>query len=80
MTTRPQSGNWFLSRLGVERRYWRVALLFVLPAFILLIAITIYPLIRTLILAFSQLELSVSPNEKYVGLDNFVRAFTNDPL
>jgi multiple sugar transport system permease protein len=51
----------------------------VFPAFLLLMAITIYPLVRTVILAFSRLELSVSPNEKIVGLDNFVKVFTGDP-
>ncbi len=54
-------------------------MLFALPAFVLLLSITIYPLIRTLTLAFSKLELSVSPVETFVGLDNFIRALTADP-
>ncbi len=41
--------------------------------------ITIYPLIRTVALAFTQLELSVSPNEKFIGLNNFIKVFTGDP-
>lgn len=65
-----------LSRfLGVEHRYLRVALLFVLPAFVLLLGITIYPLIRTVYLAFTKLELSVSPNEQFAGLNNFIKVF-----
>lgn len=64
--------------MGVEQRHWKIALLFVLPAFVLLLGITIYPLIRTLALAFSQLELSVSTNETFVGLNNFVRVLTGD--
>lgn len=58
---------------GVSRRW--VAFAFVLPALILLLAISIYPLLRTLGLAFSSLELTVSPEETFVGLDNFVKAF-----
>jgi multiple sugar transport system permease protein len=64
---------------GVERRFRTTAILFVLPALFLLLAITIYPLVRTLYLAFIKLELSVSPNETFVGLDNFVKALTGDP-
>lgn len=71
MTTRTDSGNWLSRRLGVENRVWKTALLFVLPAFALLISITIYPLVRTLWLSVNQLELSVSPKETFVGLDNF---------
>jgi multiple sugar transport system permease protein len=65
--------------LGVEKRHRFTALIFVLPALILLLAITIYPLVRTLYLAFIRLELSVSPNETFVGLDNFVKALIGDP-
>jgi multiple sugar transport system permease protein len=63
----------------VERRYMGVALLFVLPAFVLLLGITIYPLIRTVVLSFSSLELSVSPNERLIGLGNFIKVLTGDP-
>lgn len=61
---------------GVKQRW--VAFLFVLPVFALLLSISIYPLLRTLGLAFSSLELTVSPAETFVGLDNFVKAFTDD--
>jgi multiple sugar transport system permease protein len=64
---------------GVEKRHQRTAFLFVLPALIMLLAITIYPLIRTLYLSVISLELSVSPNEQFVGLDNFSKAFSGDP-
>jgi len=65
--------------LGVERRYRVVAFLFILPALVLLLAITIYPLIRTLTLSFKSLELTISPLEQSVGLDNYKRVFTDDP-
>lgn len=64
--------------LGVDDRRRRVALLFVLPAVLLLLSLTIYPLIRTLALSFMSLELSVSPNEKFVGLNNFIKVLTGD--
>lgn len=69
----------FARLFGVESRHLRTALLFVLPAFLLLLVITIYPLIRTVGLAFTQLELSISPNEKFIGLTNFVKVFAGDP-
>lgn len=78
MTTIPQSENWFLRRLNVQRRHWKAAVVFVLPAFVMLLGITIYPLIRTLALSFTKLELAVSPRETFVGLDNFVRVLTGD--
>lgn len=64
--------------LGVENRRRRVALLFVLPAVLLLLSLTIYPLIRTLSLSFMSLELSVSPIEKFVGVANYVKVLTGD--
>ena len=60
---------------GVKQRW--VAFLFVLPVLALLLSISIYPLLRTLGLAFSSLELTVSPVETFVGLDNFAKAFTD---
>jgi multiple sugar transport system permease protein len=55
------------------------AFLFVLPALILLLAITIYPLIRVLILTVMSQELTVSQNIEFVGLANFVTVLTGDP-
>ncbi len=60
---------------GIRRRW--VAFGFVLPALLLLLAISIYPLLRTLGLAFTSLELTVSPVETFVGLDNFIKAFND---
>ncbi len=64
---------------GVERQHRLVAVLFILPAFLLLLSITIYPLIRTLTLSFHSLELTISPVEQSVGWDNYKRIFTDDP-
>ncbi|MBL8161901.1 MAG: sugar ABC transporter permease [Anaerolineae bacterium] len=79
MATQSTSRHWSQRLLGVERRNWRPALLFVLPAFVLLLSITIYPLVRTLALSFVTLELSVSPVERFNGLGNFTKALTADP-
>lgn len=59
--------------------YWTpkriIAIAFILPTTLLLLAITIYPLLYTLRLAFVQWELS-NPNapQDFVGLQNFIDA------
>jgi multiple sugar transport system permease protein len=62
---------------SVERRYRTTAVLFVLPALVLLLAITIYPLIRTLSLTVMAQELTVSPDAEYVGLQNFQKVLAD---
>lgn len=56
----------------------RAAFLFILPALVILLAITIYPLVRTLYLTVMSLELTMVPVARYVGLQNFARIFTED--
>jgi len=56
---------------GTERRHRLAAFLFVLPALVLLLTITIYPLIRTLALTVMSQELTVSPDIEFVGFQNF---------
>ncbi len=58
---------------GVKQR--QAAFFFALPALVLLLSVSIYPLLRTLGLAFSSLELTISPVETFVGLNNFAKAF-----
>src|SRR5438105_2386191 len=67
----------FLS-LGWTRRHRITAFLFVLPALFLLLAITVYPLIRVLILSVMSQELTVSPDISYVGLSNFAKVITDE--
>jgi multiple sugar transport system permease protein len=55
------------------------AWLMVLPAVAVLLAVTIYPLVYSLRESFYRLELSFSPVAQWVGLDNYVHAFTEDP-
>ncbi len=74
-----RTGGWLGIAPDVAQRNRGVAILFVLPALVLLLAITIYPLIRTVILALSSQELTVSPDVTWAGLDNFVKILTADP-
>src|SRR6266536_4698508 len=55
------------------------AWLMVLPAVAVLLAVTVYPLIYSLRASFYRIELSFSPIPHWVGLQNYVNAFTNDP-
>jgi multiple sugar transport system permease protein len=61
-----------------KRKSRLIPILFVLPAILLLLAITIFPLIYTLRLTVFQLELTISTEEQFVGLQNFIRVF-QDP-
>src|SRR5207302_950953 len=55
------------------------AWLMVLPAIAVLLAVTVYPLVYSLRESFYRIELSFSPIPHWVGLQNYVDAFTNDP-
>src|SRR5205823_14836409 len=55
------------------------AWLMVLPAVVVLLAVTIYPLIYSLRESFYRIELSFSPIPHWVGLQNYIDAFTKDP-
>nr|WP_297427929.1 sugar ABC transporter permease [uncultured Actinotalea sp.] len=62
------------AREGHRSAYWMVA-----PATILLLLFLVVPVLLAFGLSFTNARL-ISPNPpRFVGLDNFVRAFTNDP-
>lgn len=61
------------NRLEARRRLRLVPILFVLPAVVILLAITVFPLLYTLRLTVVSLELTVSNNATFVGLQNFVK-------
>ncbi len=65
-------------RLEVRRRIRWAPILFVLPAIVLLLAITIFPLLMDLWLMFQSWELTTSFPAHFVGLDNFVTILTQD--
>ena len=56
----------------------KVALLFVLPATVTLLAITIFPLLYELRLAFMSWELAMGGAPKFVWLDNFIKILAHD--
>src|SRR5437016_14413898 len=55
------------------------AWLMVLPAVLVLLAVTVYPLVYSLRESFYRLELTFSPVPKYVGFHNYVTAIRHDP-
>ena len=57
----------------------KIAILFVLPATLTLLAITIFPLLYELRLAFMSWELAMGATPKFVGLQNFIKILTQDP-
>lgn len=59
------------SRTSVKTQEWLKYLVFLVPALLLLLIGLIYPSIRTLIMSFMDKE-----SENFVGLDNYVWAFT----
>jgi multiple sugar transport system permease protein/raffinose/stachyose/melibiose transport system permease protein len=62
------------AREGHRSAYWMVA-----PATLLLLLFLVVPVLLAFGLSFTNARL-ISPNPpRFVGLDNFVRAFTNDP-
>jgi multiple sugar transport system permease protein len=61
---------------GLRRR--RVAILFVLPAALTLLAITIFPLIYELRLVFMSWELTTNAPPKFVGLQNLIDVLFHD--
>jgi multiple sugar transport system permease protein len=62
-----------------RRRTPLFAWLMVLPAVAVLLAVTVYPLVYSLRESLYRIELTFSPVPHWVGLQNYVDAFTNDP-
>jgi multiple sugar transport system permease protein len=56
----------------------KVAILFVLPATLTLLAITIFPLLYEFRLAFMSWELAMGGAPRFVGLKNFAKILTED--
>src|SRR5512142_955617 len=64
--------------LETRRRIRWVPILFVFPAVLLLLSITIFPLLMDLWLMFQSWELTTSFPAQFVGLQNFVTILTQD--
>jgi alpha-glucoside transport system permease protein len=59
-----------------RRRGWQ-ALLFIGPALVLLVGLIVYPMIRTTIYSFGNLNSRLEVT-RWIGFDNYVRMFTQD--
>jgi alpha-glucoside transport system permease protein len=62
-------------RTSVKAQEWVKYLVFLVPAVLLLVIGLIYPAIRTLILSFMNAD-----SEKFVGMENYVWAFTRPEI
>ena len=71
MRARPARGG------TLRRREARAGLLFVLPWLVSLLVFTLYPVVGTLGLSFTEYNIVESP--RWVGLENFRRMFQDDP-
>ena len=54
------------------------SILFLIPAMVTLLGITVFPLLYELRLAFSSWELAISSESEFVGLQNFIDIIMND--
>ena len=63
----------------VARGFRLTPVLMVLPAVVVLLAITVFPLVSTLRLTVMSWELTTGFPPQFVGLQNFERAFFHDP-
>ena len=61
----------------MRRQETRAAFWFLLPSLLGFLAFTLFPLVASFLLSFTNWQLIAPP--KFVGLDNYVRLFTKDP-
>src|SRR4051812_27154360 len=72
------SGKRVRARKGIlERREARAGVLFVLPWLLSLLVFTTYPVIASFYFSFTDYSIVQAP--KWVGMDNYVAMFANDP-
>jgi len=62
-----------------RRKQLLTAAPFVLPGLVLVLMFVVWPLIRGLQMSLYDWNLPVPSRSEFVGLDNFIRAFTGDP-
>jgi multiple sugar transport system permease protein len=73
-SARPRTGR----RLNLQRREALTGLLWISPWLIGFAAFTVIPMLASLAMSFTRFRPSRTP--EFVGLANYVRAFTDDPL
>ena len=62
----------------MPRLTWGDAAIFLLPALLVMLVITLYPFVYTVVLSFHNWNLAAFQPPRFVGLDNYL-AFFNDP-
>jgi multiple sugar transport system permease protein len=68
-----------LRRTRARRRVPLFGWLMALPAIVVLLAVTVYPLVYSLRKSFYRIELTFSPVPEFVGVHNYVDAIARDP-
>lgn len=66
-------------KVGKRRKQLLTALPFVLPGLVLVLLFVVWPLIKGLQMSLFDWNLPVPERSEFIGLDNFIRAFTQDP-
>lgn len=61
--------------MGIDRRRW-VAMALITPALLFFLVLTVYPLLRSLILSFFYTDYGFT-GAKFVGLENYIELFSN---
>ena len=61
----------------MQRLTLRDALVFLAPAVAVMLVITVYPFVYTLILSFHDWNLAAFRDQRFVGLDNYLRFFAD---
>ena len=64
-------------RKSLQERKRIYAILFILPAFIFIFAFMIYPIVYTLFMSFQEFNFVYDDAAKFIGLDNYVKAFND---
>mgnify|MGYP000073683057 CR=1 FL=1 len=64
-------------RKSIQSRKRVYAILFILPAFIFIFSFMIYPIVYTLFMSFQEFNFVYDDAAKFIGLDNYVKAFND---
>jgi len=64
-------------RVPIRRSQGMTALIFLIPAFIVVFGIIVYPLVRTAVYSVTNVTSAMQTSSDFVGARNFIRAFTN---
>ncbi|HUU42749.1 MAG TPA: sugar ABC transporter permease, partial [Planctomycetota bacterium] len=63
-----------------RRRYHRAGYWYILPALLLFAFMVAYPIVRSFYLSFFQYSILEPDAARFVGLDNYVKLFTQAPV